>query len=116
MMFIPVIGLIAGIFLALYMPAIDYTYSKYLAIAVLACLDSVFGGIAALMEKRFNIHIFVSGFFGNALLAVALTFLGEKLSVDLYLAAIFVFGNRMFLNFAIIRRYLLNKFEKQDNI
>ena len=115
-MFIPVIGLIAGIFLALYMPAIDYTYSKYLAIAVLACLDSVFGGIAALMEKRFNIRIFVSGFFGNALLAVALTFLGEKLSVDLYLAAVFVFGNRMFLNFAIIRRYLLNKFEKQDNI
>ena len=115
-MFIPVIGLVAGIFLAIYMPAIDYTYSKYLAIAVLACLDSVFGGIAAFMEKRFNIRIFVSGFFGNALLAVALTFLGEKLSVDLYLAAVFVFGNRMFLNFAIIRRYLLNKFEKQDNI
>jgi len=116
MIFIPVIGLIAGIVIALYMPAIDYTYSKYLAIAVLACLDSVFGGIAALMEKRFDIRIFVSGFFGNALLAVALTFLGEKLSVDLYLAAVFVFGNRMFLNFAIIRRYLLNKFEKQDNI
>jgi len=116
MFIIPVIGLVAGIFLAIYMPAIDYTYSKYLAIAVLACLDSVFGGIAAFMEKRFNIRIFVSGFFGNALLAVALTFLGEKLSVDLYLAAVFVFGNRMFLNFAIIRRYLLNKFEKQDNI
>ena len=31
-MFIPVIGLVAGIFLALYMPAIDYTYSKYLAL------------------------------------------------------------------------------------
>ena len=116
MFIIPVIGLVAGIFLARYMPAIDYTYSKYLAIAVLACLDSVFGGIAAFMEKRFNIRIFVSGFFGNALLAVALTFLGEKLSVDLYLAAVFVFGNRMFLNFAIIRRYLLNKFKKQDNI
>lgn len=116
MILIPVIGLIAGIVIALYMPALDYTYSKYLAIAVLACLDSVFGGIAALMEKRFDIRIFVSGFFGNALLAVALTFLGEKLSVDLYLAAVFVFGNRMFLNFAIIRRYLLNKFEKQDNI
>ena len=116
MFIIPVIGLVAGIFLAIYMPAIDYTYSKYLAIAVLACLDSVFGGIAAFMEKRFNIRIFVSGFFGNALLAVALTFLGEKLSVDLYLAAVFVFGNRMFLNFAIIRRYLLNKFKKQDNI
>jgi small basic protein len=42
--------------------------------------------------------------------------MGEKLGVDLYLAAILVFGNRMFLNFAIIRRYLLNKLKKQDNI
>ena len=98
------------------MPAIDYSYSKYLAIAILACLDSVFGGIAALMENRFDMRIFTSGFVGNAILAVGLTYLGEKLGLDLYLAAVFVFGNRIFLNFAIIRRYLLNKFKKQDNI
>lgn len=115
-MIIPLIGLCAGIVLAIYMPAIDFSYSKYLAIAILACLDSVFGGIAGLFEDKFNIHVFVSGFFGNALLAVGLTYLGEKLSIDLYLAAVVVFGNRMFLNFAIIRRYLLNKFKKQDNI
>jgi small basic protein len=113
---IPAIGFVLGIILALYMPAIDYTYSKYLAIAILACLDSVFGGISALMEERFNIHVFTSGFAGNALLAVGLAYLGEKLGLDLYLAAVFVFGNRIFLNFAIIRRYLLNKFKKQDNI
>jgi len=113
---IPAVGFILGIILALYMPAIDYTYSKYLAIAILACLDSVFGGISALMEERFNIHVFTSGFAGNALLAVGLAYLGERLGLDLYLAAVFVFGNRIFLNFAIIRRYLLNKFKKQDNI
>lgn len=115
-MIIPIIGLCAGIILAVYLPPIDYAYSRYLAIAVLACLDSVFGGIAGFLEKKFNMHIFVSGFFGNALLAVGLTYLGEKLGIDIYLAAVLVFGNRMFLNFAIIRRYLLNKFEKQDNI
>ena len=115
-MIIPLIGLLAGIFLALYMPAIDYSYSRYLAIAILACLDSVFGGVAGFLEQKFNINIFVSGFFGNALLAVGLTYLGTNLGIDLYLAAVFVFGNRIFLNFAIIRRYLLNKFKKQDNI
>lgn len=115
-MIIPIIGFCLGIVLAIYIPAIDYTYSKYLAIAILACLDSVFGGVAALMEDRFNINIFTSGFTGNALLAVGLTYLGEKLGIDIYLAAVFVFGNRIFLNFAIIRRYLLNKFKKQDNI
>ena len=113
---IPIIGLILGIAVAVYMPAIDYAYSKYLAIAVLACMDSIFGGIAGMMEGKFNMSVFISGFFGNALLAVGLTYLGEKLSVDLYLAAVLVFGNRMFLNFAIIRRYLLNKFKKQDKI
>lgn len=115
-MLIPIIGFCIGIVIALYIPAIDYSYSKYLAIAILACLDSVFGGIAAVMENRFDMRIFTTGFVGNALLAVGLTYLGEKLGIDLYLAAVFVFGNRIFLNFAIIRRYLLNKFKKQDNI
>ena len=113
---IPVIGLILGVVVAICMPAIDYTYSKYLAIAVLACLDSVFGGCAGYVENKFDKGVFVSGFFGNALLAVLLTFMGEKLNLDLYLVAMLVFGNRMFTNFAIIRRYLLNKFKKQDNI
>lgn len=115
-MIIPAIGFVLGIALAMYMPAIDYRYSKYLAIAILACIDSVLGGIAAIMEDRFEIGIFTSGFVCNALLAVGLTYLGEKLSLDIYLAAVVVFGNRIFLNFAIIRRYLLNKFKKQDNI
>ena len=113
---VPIIGLILGIVVALFMPAINYDYSKYLAITVLACLDSVFGGIAGFAEKKFDKDVFVSGFFGNALLAVLLTFIGEKLNLDLYLVAILVFGNRMFTNFAIIRRYLLNKFKKHDNI
>ena len=113
---IPIIGLVLGVVVAIFMPAIDYRYSKYLAIAVLACLDSVFGGFAGLAENKFNKDVFVSGFFGNALLAVILTFIGEKLNLDLYLVAILVFGNRMFTNFAIIRRYLLNKFKKHDNI
>ncbi|MBQ7668103.1 MAG: small basic family protein [Clostridia bacterium] len=114
----PLIGLILGIFVANFIfPSIEsYTYSKYLAIAVLACMDSVFGGIAGFAEKKFDLGVFVSGFFGNSLLAVLLTYMGEKLSLDLHLVAVLVFGNRMFLNFAIIRRYLLNKFKKQDKI
>ena len=116
-MILPIIGVISGISVAWFlMPAINYAYSKYLAIAVLACLDSVFGGFAGYVENKFDKGVFVSGFFGNALLAVLLTFMGEKLNLDLYLVAMLVFGNRMFTNFGIIRRYLLNKFKKQDNI
>ena len=38
-----------------------------------------------------------------------LTWLGVKLNVDIYLAAIVVFVGRMFTNFAIIRRYYIDK-------
>jgi small basic protein len=40
-------------------------------------------------------------------MAGALTFLGDKLGVELYFAAIFAFGVRIFQNIAIIRRHLL---------
>lgn len=102
------IAAIAGIFAGLSFD-IPYTYTLYLAIAIISCLDSVFGGIAANLQKRFDLRIFISGFFGNAIIATGLVYLGEKLNVDLYLAAILVFGNRMFMNFSIIRRHFFNK-------
>ena len=88
---------------------VPYTYSGYLAIAIIAALDSVFGGIASTLNKQFDLKIFVSGFFGNAILSMLLTYLGQKLNVDIYLAAIVVFVGRMFNNLAIIRRYYLEK-------
>ena len=86
-------------------PVISYTYSSYLSIAIIAALDSVFGGIASVIKKNFDIKIFLTGFFGNAILSILLTILGNKLNVDIYLAAIVVFVGRMFTNLAIIRRY-----------
>ena len=87
-----------------------------MAVAILAALDSVFGGIAAMMQQKFDMKIFISGFFGNAFLAAILAYIGDQLGLQLYLAAIFAFGNRIFLNFAVIRRYMLNKTAKKDNI
>ena len=66
------------------------------------------GGIVATLKKNFNLTIFVTGFFGNAILAILLTILGQKLNVDIYLAAIVVFVGRMFTNLAIIRRYYID--------
>ena len=97
-------------------PMISYTYSSYLAIAVIAALDSVFGGINSVINKNFDLKIFVTGFFGNAILAILLTILGQKLNVDIYLAAIVVFVGRMFNNLAIIRRYYIDKWSKKKEI
>ena len=108
-----IIGCILGAILGINAPMISYTYSSYLAIAIIAALDSVFGGIASVVNKKFDMKIFISGFFGNAILAILLTMLGEKLNVDIYLAAIVVFVWRMFMNLGIIRRYYVEKWSKK---
>ena len=114
---LPILGLIIGILAGIFIPfSIPYQYSNYVAVAILAALDSVFGGIAATLQGKFDMKIFLSGFFGNALLAAVLAYIGDQLGIQIHLAAIFAFGNRLFLNFAIIRRHLLNMLTKKDNI
>lgn len=99
-----------GIFIGFQLPIfIPVVFAKYMSIAILAILDSVFGGIRAYMESVFDTEIFLSGFITNALLAAGLAYLGDRLGVELYLAAVVAFGVRLFQNLAIIRRYLFRK-------
>lgn len=104
-----IIGCVIGAIIGINIPTIPYTYSGYLAIAIIAALDSVFGAITSSLKKNFDITIFISGFFVNAILAIALTYLGQKLNVDIYLAAVVVFVGRMFNNLGTIRRYYVER-------
>lgn len=103
------LGCIIGAIIGNFAPIISYTYSEYLAIAIIAAIDTIFGGIVASIKKNFNMGVFISGFLGNAILSMLLTYLGSRLNVDIYLAAIFVFVGRIFLNLGTIRRYYLEK-------
>ncbi|KMK96595.1 small basic family protein [Rossellomorea marisflavi] len=118
-MWLPLLGLLVGVFLGLATDIrIPDEYSNYLSIAVLAALDTLFGGIRAHLQNIYDDKVFVSGFFFNILLAASLAFLGVHLGVDLYLAAVFAFGVRLFQNIAVIRRLLIsnwtNKREKRE--
>lgn len=108
-----IVGCLVGVGLGCIIPTIPYTLSNYLAIGIVAALDSVFGGIASNIKKNFDMKVFISGFFVNAILAMLLTYLGQRLNVDIYLAAIIVFVGRMFNNLGIIRRYYLNEIDKK---
>ena len=108
-----VIGCIIGALIGMNAPIIPYTYSIYLSIAIIAALDTVFGGIASVINKNFDLKIFLSGFFGNAILSMLLTYFGEKFNFVIYLSAIFVFVWRMFNNLGIIRRYYIEKWTNQ---
>ena len=107
-----ILGIVLGIIAGIYAPTISYTYSQYLALGIIAALDSVFGGISSSLQGKFDLKIFISGFFGNAILSMALAFLGQRLNVDIYLAAIVVFVGRMFMNLSLIRRHYLEKWSK----
>ena len=112
-MFAIIVGCVLGALIGINVPTISYTYSGYLAIAIVAALDSVFGGITSVLKGNFDFKVFISGFFGNAILSILLTWLGVKLNVDIYLAAIVVFVGRMFTNLAIIRRYYIDKWSEK---
>ncbi len=109
-MMLPVFAVLLGIAIGLLFPlSLPAEYGKFLAVALLASLDSVFGGLRAALEEKFDNAIFISGFFVNALLAVLLVFVGDRLGIDLYYVASLAFGLRIFQNLAIIRRYFLKK-------
>ena len=114
MMIVPIIGLILGVIIGIASGVvIPYGYASYVAIAILACLDSVLGGIYAISQKHFDLKIFASGFFCNGILAVGLVWLGNQLNINLSIAAVVVYGSRIFNNFSQIRRFLLNKTQKR---
>ena len=106
-------GLLVGFLVPLQVPA---QWSLYVAAGLLAALDSALGGYNARVKGNFRLGIFLSGTVGNAAIAAFLTWLGQKLGIPLYLAAVVVFGTRMFQNFAEIRRELLTSKQKRDKI
>lgn len=113
-----IVGILAGIILGLISNlTIPIEYIKYTAVVILGILDSLFGGIKAEVthDDQYSSTIFLTGLLGNILLALGITLLGEKLGLDLYLAATIVFVFRIFSNLGITRRILVDRFYKKKS-
>jgi len=106
-------GLVLGYLVPLHFPA---SMTLYAGIGLLAALDSALGGTRARMTGEFHLPVFLWGTFGNAAIAIFLTWLGERMQIPIYMAAVVVFGTRMFQNFGEIRRELLTCRPKKDKI
>jgi len=106
--YMPLLGLLLGVAIGY---VVNYEvppeYARYLSIAVLAALDSTLGGVRALLERTFNDRLFITGFLSNTILAALITYLGDRMGLSLYLAAVIAFGVRIFQNLAIVRRLIL---------
>ena len=107
-MWLPLVGLLAGVLFGLLLQVdVSFELARYTAVAILAALDSILGAVRAELDGNYDNRIFISGFVVNALVAVLLTFVGDRLGLDLYLVALIAFGLRIFQNVAIIRRHFL---------
>jgi small basic protein len=105
---LPLVGLLVGVLLGWVSSVnIGFEFSRYSAVAILAALDSVLGAVRAELDGVYDNRIFISGFVTNAVVAVLLTFIGDRLSLDLYLVALINFGFRIFNNVALIRRHFI---------
>ena len=82
----------------------QWAWYPYVAMAVVAAIDSAFGGARSYLESTFNDRIFVLAFVSNAAVAALLVWVGDQLGVDLTVAVVVVFGIRIFQNVAAIRR------------
>jgi small basic protein len=106
--FLPLAGLLIGVLAGLVLDVhVSFAFSRYSAVAILAALDSVLGAVRAELDGVYDNRIFISGFITNAIVAVILTFIGDRLSIDLYLVALITFGIRIFNNVALIRRHFV---------
>ena len=106
-MWLPFAALLAGVIVGLlFQLSVPESYARYTAIAILAAMDSVLGAARSELEGQYSNAVFVTG-------VGLLTFLGDRLGVELYFAAIVAFGVRVFNNMAAIRRYLLARGRSQ---
>lgn len=105
---LPLVGLLVGVLAGLVLNVnVSFELTRYSAVAILAALDSLLGAIRAELDGAYDNRIFISGFVVNTIVAVILTFIGDRLSLDLYLVALINFGFRIFTNVALIRRHFI---------
>jgi small basic protein len=98
-------GLIVGALLAILLrPSVPADLSRYVAMAVVAAIDSAFGGVRAYLDRTFNDRVFIIAFVLNAALAISLVWIGDQLAADFAAPVVVVFGIRIFQNLAAIRR------------
>ncbi len=109
-MFIALLGLLIGVAIGLSARLnIPPELARYTAVGLLGILDSILGALRADFDKRYNQTIFLSGLLSNMVLAGAVTYLGDILSLDLYLGVIIVFMIRIFSNISGIRYHFLDR-------
>lgn len=114
-MYLIIIGIIFGATIGMFLQIdIPPEYTRYTAVAILGLLDSLFGAIRSQVEGKYDTLIFITGLASNMLVAILITWFGDKLNLDLYLAILIAFTIRIFLNLGIIRTTAISQIREKN--
>ena len=139
MSLLPLLALSIG-FLIFWVPSqhmqANELVARYTAIAILAGLDTILGGLRASMEDKFDNVVFISGFFVNVLLAAGLLWLGEYFALQtglsdnrifaaegggasrisvMMIAVVVIFSTRILNNLASLRRLIIDRLRAKSS-
>ncbi len=108
---VPIVALVLGYVIAVVtkLDPLPREQGQYFALACLAGLDSIFGGIRGALEGKFRTDVLLTGFASNIVIAYFLAWLGDQIYINLYIAVALVLGARIFTNLSLIRRFALTK-------
>jgi small basic protein len=114
MILIPILALVAGIIIGiLFRGPVPGIAGTYLAVACIAAIDTICGGIRSGLEGRFHQDIFITGFLSNVVIAFFLAWLGDRIGINLFLVSALILGGRIFTNLSLIRRFLLTRWQEE---
>lgn len=106
-----IVGILLGIIVGIktnvtYNPV----YTIYVSLIVLAIINTIFNILAENSKQEMSNKNCLIILCGDILIALLLGFIGEQLGLPLYLAAIFAFGNNIYMNLkTILHNYLYKK-------
>lgn len=102
-----VLGVIAGLKLN-----VEYNpeYIVYISLAILAMINTIFNILCENFNGETKILKSVLYLFSDLLFALFLGYIGERLGLPIYLAAVFAFGNNIYKNMKIMLDFVIAKY------
>lgn len=104
-----ILGILAGLNLNL---VFNPEYAVYISLAILAILDTLFNMLYENLGGDLTLFRSIVLLAGDLVFGLFLGYVGEQLGLPIYLAAVFAFGNNIYVNLRSICDFMIKKYKK----
>ncbi len=104
-----ILGILAGLNLKL---AYNPDYAVYISLAILAILNTIVYLLNENSKGEITLIKSIVHLISDLVFGLLLGYVGEQLGLPIYLAAVFAFGNNMYINSRSVINFMLEKYQK----